>query len=228
MPPARSTDATEIASSQVRDDGIGIAAEMLGRIFDLFVQAPQSIDRAHGGLGLGLTIVQNLVSLHGGTITATSDGVGKGSTFIVRLPAATGTSLAVAAPASIGPAPRQTSIDILVVDDNEDAVELLGEMLRVLGHHPHTATHPMQALELAAKIKPTLALLDIGLPEIDGYELAKRMRAIEGLQSVYLVALTGYGQASDRAKSAASGFDAHLVKPVGIDQLRTAIDAARR
>jgi CheY-like chemotaxis protein len=211
----------------VRDDGIGIAPDMLGRIFDLFVQAPQSIDRAQGGLGLGLTIVQSLVNLHGGNIRARSDGLGKGSEFLVCLPAAP----AIVA-STDGPKPTsvtsKVSLDILLVDDNEDALELLGEIIRVLGHRPHIANHPMRALELAAKVKPALALLDIGLPEIDGYELARRIRAIAGLESIRLVALTGYGQASDRAKSAASGFDTHLVKPVGMDQIRAAIDAAAR
>jgi PAS domain S-box-containing protein len=213
---------------RVVDDGIGIPPDMLGRIFDLFVQAPQDIDRAQGGLGLGLSIVQNLVQLHGGTIAAKSEGVGKGSELVVRLPATQPIEPRVAAPSRPEIRAQRGPLDILVVDDNEDAVELLGEMLRLLGHRPHTAVHPTDALELAAKVKPALALLDIGLPEIDGYELARRLRTIDGLQAMRIVALTGYGQASDRAKSAASGFDSHLVKPVGIDHIRAAIDAVPR
>lgn len=209
---------------RVRDNGIGIAPDMLGQIFDLFVQAPQSIDRAQGGLGLGLTIVQNLVMQHGGTISARSEGTGRGTELSVRLPAAPTTSLPVAAPSPTRVQAR-TSLDILVVDDNEDALELLAEMLRTLGHRPRTASHPAQALEVAAEMKPALALLDIGLPGMDGYELARRIREIEGLQSIRLIALTGYGQASDRAKSSEHGFNAHLVKPVGRDQIRSAIDS---
>lgn len=203
----------------VSDTGIGIAPEMLSNVFEVFVQAPQAIDRAQGGLGLGLTIVRRLVELHGGTVAAHSDGHGKGSEFVVRLPVSQGrrakTARVDAAPLRAG----GDGLSVLVVDDNADVLEMMVQVLEVLGHRPHPAADGAAALELAPRVSPALALIDIGLPGIDGYELARRLRDIPGLGPLRIVAVTGYGQLSDRERTKEAGFDAHLVKPVGIDAL---------
>lgn len=202
-------------SFRIADNGMGIAPEMLPRVFDLFVQAPQAIDRAQGGLGLGLTIVQSLVRLFGGTVRAHSNGAGQGSEFIVNLPNQ------IPAGAQKPPAERPSTAPgaglrarILVVDDNQDALEMLVEALGILGHEAHGAADVNAALELAQRVRPDLALLDIGLPVMDGYELGRQLKSLPGLEGIKLVALTGYGQSSDREKSTAAGFAAHLVKPV--------------
>lgn len=201
----------------VEDDGSGIEPEMLSRIFELFVQAPQSIERARGGLGLGLTIVQSLVRLFGGSVTAHSAGPGRGSQFEVRLPlsspAGAGKTLP---PASVPAEGARTALRVLIVDDNVDAREMLAEVLQMQGHETHTAPDAEAALALAARVKPELALLDIGLPGVDGHELGRRLRALPELERIQLVALTGYGQPSDRERSTRAGFQAHLVKPVDV------------
>ena len=187
----------------VRDSGMGITPQMLTRVFELFAQEPQAIDRAQGGLGLGLAIVRSLVMLHGGTVTAHSAGLGQGSEFTVRLPA-----LAVLAlPSVSSPLPERLTnhphaARILVVDDNVDAMELLAESLEMLGHQTVRATDGPSALRLAAQWRPEIALLDIGLPVMDGYELGRRLRELTGLAGIKLVAITGYGQESDREHSA--------------------------
>ncbi|MET0409933.1 MAG: ATP-binding protein [Polyangiaceae bacterium] len=213
------TDASGV-TFRIADNGMGIAPGMLSRIFDMFVQAPQAIDRAQGGLGLGLTIVQSLVRLFGGSVRAHSNGPGQGSEFIVNLPnqilsaAHQPTAERPSTPAA--PAPRAR---ILVVDDNQDALEMLVEALGILGHEAHGAVDVQSALELAARVRPNLALLDIGLPVMDGYELGRQLKALPGLDGIRLVALTGYGQSSDRDKSTAAGFAAHLVKPVELQAI---------
>ena len=210
---------------RVRDDGQGIVPEVLPHVFDVFVQGPQAMDRAQGGLGLGLTIVRSLVVLHGGEVSASSAGPGKGSEFVVSLPERSD----AAPPADEVPAIRSDStakepgMRILLVDDNQDALDLLASLLREMGHEVHAADNAHDALELAARVRPELGLLDIGLPEIDGYELARRLHALEGLSQLRLIALTGYGQATDRARSRATGFTEHLVKPVTAQQIRRAI-----
>jgi signal transduction histidine kinase len=201
----------------VSDNGIGIAPEMMPHIFDAFVQEPQAIDRARGGLGLGLAIVKNLVDAHGGTVSAESAGKGKGSRFTVRLPAARPTPLPaeiVAAPATSPPARARRPQRILVVDDNEDAATMLAIYLRGLGHHVDTAFDGPSALRAAAELVPEVALVDIGLPVMDGYEVARRLKREPALAGVRLVAVTGYGQTTDRLQSQAAGFELHLVKPV--------------
>lgn len=208
---------------RIADDGIGIAPAMLPRIFDLFVQAPQDIDRSRGGLGLGLTIVQSLVRSFGGSVSAESPGEGRGSAFVVRLPLLDAAAAERPSPAP-GPAPSARGLRILVVDDNVDALELLSEALTLLGHEVHAAADARTALTLAARARPELALLDIGLPEMDGYELGRRLRASPGLERLQLVALTGYGQAADRERSRSEGFAAHLVKPVGLDAIQRLLD----
>ena len=209
----------------VRDHGIGIAPDMLPKIFEFFVQEPQALDRARGGLGLGLAIVHNLVALHGGRVEARSAGRNQGAELIVTLPAAT-----VENPVRHSAARRSTSQSgehgrrILVIDDNVDAAELMAVYLETRGHTTLVAHDGPSALKLVHGFAPDIALLDIGLPVMDGYELARRLRDDSELQALKLIAVTGYGQATDRAKSRAVGFNAHLVKPVKMEQLLAAIE----
>ena len=198
---------------RVSDSGVGIATEILPRIFELFVQERQASDRAHGGLGLGLAIVKNLVERHGGTITAESDGPGKGSAFEVRLPLVEAAMRPTGASEPEAPAPP-VGRRVLVVDDNEDGAAMMAAVLGARGHQAEVAHDAPRALEAAARFHPDVALLDIGLPVMDGHELAIRLRQLPGLAGMTLVALTGYGQPADMARSRAAGFDAHLVKPV--------------
>ena len=219
---------------RVIDDGVGIEPQLLPRVFDLFVQSHQSAERAAGGLGIGLTLVRTLVQLHGGTVTAHSDGTGHGSTFTVRLPMVNPADRKPPPGASGGlPRPRRPAARayrVLVVDDNEDALVLLGEALAAAGHEVRTASGPAGALELARQWRPEIAILDIGLPDMDGYELAARLRAELGGSAPRLFALTGYGQHSDRVRIREAGFDAHFVKPVEVQRLldRMAAEASLR
>ena len=210
---------------RVVDNGIGIAPELLPTVFDLFVQAGDRAQRSQGGLGLGLALVHSLVELHGGTVEARSDGPGKGSEFIVRLPAAMMEHVGEAIPAPASSLPKTTTpCRILVVDDNEDAVELLAEMLRDLGHEVATATDGTQAIAAASRFRPHIAVLDIGLPEMDGYELAGHLCSLDGVgKSLYLIALTGHGQSDDRERARLAGFHEHILKPVHPDDLLRAI-----
>jgi len=209
----------------VRDDGIGIRHEMLENIFDLFVQEQQASDRALGGLGLGLAIVKSVVTLHGGSVAAQSEGPGLGSQFSIRLPIveARATERDDAGGATKLPTPAPSSQRrILVVDDNEDAAELLALALTSAGHVVHTAFDGSTALQALDDFAPDAAVLDIGLPGMDGYELARRIRRERA--GIRLVALTGYGQPNDVERSRAAGFDAHLVKPA---ELRLVLGALR-
>ena len=211
---------------RVTDDGLGLSPALLPRVFDLFSQGSQSLDRARGGLGLGLAIVRSLVQLHGGTVTAHSEGEGRGSEFVVRLPAleaAAGTAL----PGSAPPPDRRKAPRgrVLVVDDNEDAASLLAEALSLAGFTAHVAHESAAALAAAETFRPDVALLDLGLPVVDGFELARRLRAHPGLGALKLVAVTGYGQASDRERTRQAGFDEHLIKPVGLEQLEGVVAA---
>jgi signal transduction histidine kinase/DNA-binding response OmpR family regulator len=208
----------------VRDSGIGIAREMLPRIFEPFTQARQALDRSQGGLGLGLAIVRSLVTLHGGWVSAHSDGRDKGAEFAIHLPLAIGR---VDAPSRPEPVQRRVPAGerVLVVDDNEDAAELLADMLAADDFSVRHALDGPSALAIAAEFQPDVAILDIGLPVMDGYELAARFRDHPRLSRTRLIALTGYGQPEDRARTAAAGFALHLVKPVDVDKLRAAIAA---
>jgi PAS domain S-box-containing protein len=211
---------------RVKDTGIGIAPEMLPRVFDMFVQEQQALDRSRGGLGLGLTIVRSLVAMHGGTVEVHSEGRNRGSEFVVALPAAVvrppaGASEA-AAPNGAWRGPG-SGHRILVVDDNEDAAELLASALEIMGYTTRVAHDGPEALKAATEFDPDVALVDIGLPVMDGYELARRLHDDPGLRRVPLVAVTGYGQPSDRRRSEAAGFDAHLVKPVDIERVDSLI-----
>jgi signal transduction histidine kinase/ActR/RegA family two-component response regulator len=216
---------------RVSDTGSGIAPEILPRIFDMFIQGKRTIDRTQGGLGLGLTIVRSIVELHGGTVSAHSEGPGKGAEVVLRLPVLTQQLLDLGvAPApnrSVGTSGRRSGKRVLVVDDNSDAAETLADILRELGHTTSVAHDGPTALVAAAAFKPQIALLDIGLPVMDGYELAQRLREQPELRQVRLFAITGYGQESDRERSRDAGFQEHLVKPIDLAHLANLIDTAR-
>jgi CheY-like chemotaxis protein len=211
---------------RVKDTGIGISTDMLPRIFDMFTQERQALDRSHGGLGLGLTIVKSLAELHGGSVRALSDGAGKGSEFIVTLPVAPVVdAVDVAAVSdhrgSIAPYVRRR---ILVVDDNVDAARVMADALEVVGHETRVAFDGPAALDVAAAFQPDAALLDLGLPLMDGYELAEQLVATHSEKRPVLIAVTGYGQVSDRERTRAAGFDAHIVKPVDMPRLMNLLD----
>jgi len=212
---------------RVKDSGVGISADMLPRVFELFAQERQRLDRSHGGLGLGLTIAKRLVEMHHGTIAAHSDGAGTGSEFIIRLPLAS-----ASADVRTGERPNAkgaragSSRRILVVDDNADGARLLADALELVGHEIRLAFDGPTALEAAADFLPDAALLDLGLPVMDGYELAGQMIArSKGRRRPVLVAVTGYGQASDQERTRAAGFDAHVVKPVDIPRLISLVES---
>ena len=208
----------------VRDTGIGISAAMLPNVFEMFVQERQALDRAQGGLGLGLSITRDLVRMHGGAVEARSEGLGRGSEFTIRIPALVDAARRTAGFAAVAAAGALPGHRILVVDDNEDAVEMLAALLEHLGHVPRIAHDAQDALHLAESFGPELALLDIGLPGMDGYELAHRVRELPRLGGLRLIAITGYGQESDEERARAAGFDAHLVKPIAIDALEAIVE----
>jgi signal transduction histidine kinase/CheY-like chemotaxis protein len=210
---------------EVADTGAGIPPGLVDRVFDLFVQGERTLDRAEGGLGIGLTLVKLLVRLHGGEVTARSGGPGRGATFTVRLPR-------VVAPTPSPPPRTDESGErpgrrILLVEDNADAREMLRVGLTLQGHDVHEAGDGKSAVELAATVRPDVALIDIGLPGFDGYEVARRIRAGEHGKSIVLIAMTGYGQAEDRRRAQEAGFDAHQTKPVLSDQLGALIARIR-
>jgi signal transduction histidine kinase/DNA-binding response OmpR family regulator len=210
----------------VKDQGIGIDPEMIGEVFDAFVQQPQAIDRSRGGLGLGLTIVRSLVEMHGGSVRAASEGRGQGSEFIVELPAIDGAGQPSRPPLStrLGTVSGAKKKRVLVVDDNDDAAVMLKHALERLGYRVAIAHDGPSALRTSALFEPDVALLDIGLPVMDGYELAQRLRETEAGAGVRLVAVTGYGQETDRARSSEAGFAKHLVKPLDLGMLEDAIE----
>jgi signal transduction histidine kinase len=206
---------------RVRDNGIGIPAELLPRVFDLFTQLDRTSGYSSSGLGIGLALVRRMVEMHGGTITAHSAGAGSGSEFVMRLPLLTDAGAHPEGPAEL---PRSrgapaVSRRILLADDNADALESLATVLRLRGHEVYSAPNGAIALETAVRHMPEVALLDIGMPLLNGYEVARRIRAQEWGKAVTLVALTGWGQESDRRRSQEAGFDTHLVKPLDLDRL---------
>ncbi|MFL6292336.1 MAG: response regulator [Thermoanaerobaculia bacterium] len=206
-----------IAAIEVRDDGLGIAPEMLSRIFDLFAQVDTSLERAQGGLGIGLTIARNLVEMHGGSMQAASAGLGRGSAFTVRLPLACEEDARPAAEADRGQEAGEKAgagLRILVVDDNQDSADSLAVWLRLKGHEVRAAYDGPEALAAAREQRPDLVLLDIGMPGMSGYEVARRLRAHPDTRQTRLVAMTGWGQEEDRRQSREAGFDQHLVKPL--------------
>ena len=213
---------------RVRDTGIGIDAGMLPRVFEIFFQERQTLERSRGGLGLGLAIVRSLVTLHGGTVSVASEGKGEGSEFTIRLPRASVASTAASGkPALRRASPPAQPARVLIVDDNQDGAMMLEEMLSAVGYVARVAHDGPAALRLAEEFQPDIALLDLGLPVMDGYELARRFAEHTGLRGTRLVAVTGYGQEQDRRQSAAAGFAAHLVKPVDIDELYATLEAMR-
>ncbi|HQU43031.1 MAG TPA: ATP-binding protein, partial [Pirellulales bacterium] len=211
----------EMAVVRVRDTGIGIALEALPRLFDMFYQAERTTNGRQGGLGIGLSLVRGLAELHGGSAEASSAGLGTGSEFVVRLP--------LLSPQEVGPRPRAAAPmsggglaarRVLVVDDNVDAADSLALLLRCSGQKVEVAYDGASALAQAQASPPDIAFLDLGMPQMDGYQLARAIRSCERLQDIVLVALTGWGQPEDRQRTKASGFDHHLVKPVDVETLR--------
>ncbi|MDC3961218.1 response regulator [Polyangium jinanense] len=210
----------------VRDTGVGMSPELLARVFEPFVQGAQSIERSAGGLGIGLTLVKSLVSLHGGEVSAHSDGAGHGSTIEVRLPGLDRASLPAIEEVN-GPAAALPAHRVLVVDDNEDAATLLADVIRAQGWPVAVAFDGPQALSMLESFAPDIAVLDIGLPVMDGYELAARIRERLGTRAPRLLAVTGYGQEEDRKHASEAGFAHHLVKPVSTDALLAAMNEMR-
>ena len=207
---------------RVRDNGIGIESAALPAVFDLFTQAARSAERAQAGLGIGLALVKRLVELHGGLVEAHSDGLGQGSEFIVWLPRVireADRSIVPLQPAPTAANCASGSRRILLADDNRDALDSLAELLAIAGHETHKAGDGAQALEAATRLRPDVILLDIGMPGMDGYEVARRIRAQPWGREPTLVALTGWGQDNDRKRSSEAGFDAHWVKPLELNRL---------
>jgi signal transduction histidine kinase len=208
--------AAERVSVVISDDGAGITAELLPRVFDMFVQADRTLDRAQGGLGIGLSVVRKLVEMHRGEVIARSDGLGRGASFEVRLPR-------IEAPLAVETEARRSRFvkrRVLVVDDNADAANSLVQLLRLEGHAAEAAFTARSGLDRFQAYAPEVVLLDIGLPEMDGYEVARTIRRGTSSTAVKLIALTGYGQAEDRERALNAGFDEHLVKPVEFDALQ--------
>lgn len=206
-----------VADITVSDNGLGIDAAMLPRVFELFAQSDQHLERAQGGLGIGLALVSKLVEMHGGSTRAASEGVGRGSQFIVSLPLASGEGEAPeAAQAGEGGA---ASLHVLVVDDNVDSAQTTRWMLELNGHIPSVAHDGPTALAEAKRLKPDVILLDIGMPGMDGYEVCRRLRAMPETQGAVIIAQTGWGQESDRQKAFGAGFDHHITKPISLDAL---------
>jgi PAS domain S-box-containing protein len=204
-----------IAKLEVTDHGIGIPSDMLSKVFEPFVQGDQSLSRTLGGLGIGLTMVKNLVELHGGWVRAESAGSGLGAKFIIGLPLGAEINAAAKEPVTLNTIrAKSPALNVLVIEDNPDTLELLQTLLGMLGYSVRGANNGRTGMELALSSMPDVALVDIGLPIIDGYEVAKTLRSLEAGKHLYLVAVTGYGRPEDRARALDAGFDAHLVKPI--------------
>jgi signal transduction histidine kinase/ActR/RegA family two-component response regulator len=208
----------EQAVLEVSDEGEGIAPEMLDQVFELFVQAPTGSDRARGGMGVGLALVKRIAEMHGGTVAAASKGLGQGSVFTVRLPAVAKPAQEEQPPDTV--APRSDSRRILVIEDNDDGRHMMVSLLALDGHSVRAARDGASGILEAERWMPDVALVDIGLPDMEGYEVARRIRAADGDGRVKLVALTGYGQATDKQRAAEAGFDLHLTKPIAADALQ--------
>ena len=209
----------------IQDTGIGVDPALLPRVFDLFVQGEDRLERSRGGLGIGLTLVRRLVELHGGTVDAFSPGAGRGTTFVVRLPR-------IAAPEHAGTVPEdgrsmRGGLDVLIVEDNDDARDMMRNLLCLAGHAVRDARDGQLGLAMALDRPPDAAIIDVGLPGLDGFELARRLRADPRGRSMTLIALTGYGQDETRARALAAGFDAFLVKPLAADELERILTASR-
>lgn len=209
---------------RVADSGVGIAEDMLPRVFELFVQGPSSLESARGGFGIGLTLVKQLAELHGGSVEAQSAGLGLGTTMTVRLPAIDAPATETEPPASVGHASQR----ILIVEDNDDTREMLRTILALWHHNVREAADGLTAIKVALEFKPDIVLIDIGLPGLDGYEVSRRLRAAFDQPGPRLIAITGYGQSQDAERAREAGFDAHLVKPVGPDRLMEILAMKRR
>jgi PAS domain S-box-containing protein len=210
---------------EVSDTGVGISPELLPHVFELFVQGQRPLDRTGGGLGLGLPLVRRLTELHGGTVHAESSGPGQGAAFRVRMPRREPPAGQELEPAAAPATPRR--LRIVLVEDNPDGREMLRAFLELDGHEVHEAADGPSGLERAFSLRPDAVIIDIGLPGLDGYELARRLRATEAGRASWLVALTGYGQPQDRRQAEAAGFDVHLVKPISPERVRSALESAR-
>lgn len=208
---------------RVKDTGIGIPSEMLSRVFEMFAQVDRSLDRSEGGLGIGLTLVKRLVEMHGGTVEARSEGLGKGSEFVLRLPTATPAAEQSQPDAEGDAAEPVRPRRILVVDDNRDAAISLSMLLRIMGNEVHAVHDGLAAVEAAVEFRPDMILLDIGLPKLNGYEAARRIRMEQGGRDIVMVAVTGWGQEEDRNRSKEAGFNHHMTKPVEFDALQRLI-----
>jgi PAS domain S-box-containing protein len=222
-------ESDEVVQIAVRDNGVGMSAETIPVIFELFVQSQNSLERSEGGLGIGLPLARTLVELHGGQLEAFSGGPGHGSEFIVSLPLARAVQIAEPAPAAaaaaavVAPRDPGPALRLLLVDDSVDAATLLAMVLEADGYDVRVAHEGKQALEVAAQFEPEIVLLDLGLPGMDGFQLAREMRKLAHTANALLVAVTGYGQAADRLRSQEAGFDHHLVKPVSADEIQRVI-----
>jgi signal transduction histidine kinase/ActR/RegA family two-component response regulator len=216
---------------RIRDSGCGVPPAMLSQIFEMFQQVDQSLGRAHGGLGIGLTLVKRLVELHGGTITASSEGPGKGSEFVITLPALSTEQDGSASPESERANPARCDLRrrrILVVDDARASAETLTLLLRAIGHEVAMAHDGRSALDWTREHKPEVVFLDIAMPGMDGYEVARRIRGTAGLEEIILVALTGYGQEDDRRRAGEAGFNHHLTKPTSLAALHDVLSPSRQ
>lgn len=204
----------------IADNGIGMTPELQARAFELFAQATRSSDRSQGGLGIGLALVKSLVELHGGHITAYSDGIGKGSRFVVCLPHSTEKEIPSYCSPHVAQMPLPARpLKVMVVDDNVDAAQMLAMLVETLGHQVFIEHHPRNALERAQKDMPDVCILDIGLPDMDGNELARRLRSQPEMSKAILIAVTGYGQEQDRDAALTAGFDHHFAKPVDSEKI---------
>jgi len=221
------TEESGCACVDVVDRGIGMSPDMLRRAFDMFSQADAPVERVYGGLGIGLNVAKRLVELHGGTIEAFSDGPGRGTRVTVRLPLSQGSTAHAPGPEATSPTANPAR-RVMVVDDNEDAARITSLLFESLGHVVRSASSGTEALEIGQAFRPDMALLDIGMPGMSGYELARRCRQTDWGRDAMLVALTGWGQESDRQKSIEAGFDQHLVKPAGMAALRKLLQEPRR
>ena len=213
----------------VTDNGIGIPTHMLSHVFEMFTQVDGNLERSQGGLGIGLSIVQQLVQMHGGSVEARSDGLGTGSEFIVRLPVALSPALNQPA-AEVNPIAPAARLRILVADDNHDSAASLAMLLTLEGNETRTAHDGLEALDVAATFRPDAILLDIGMPKLNGYEVCRRIRQQAWGKNMVVIALTGWGQDQDKRRSQEAGIDFHLVKPVdhaALKQLLSGVTAAR-
>jgi two-component system CheB/CheR fusion protein len=208
----------------VTDDGVGIAPDMLPRVFDMFAQEDKTLDRAQGGLGIGLTLVRRLVELHGGSVEARSSGLGRGSQFLVRLPRLRLPLPLAGEQAPSEPARSSDARRVLVVDDNVDSAQSTAMLLELAGHEVRVAHDGTGALAAAAQFRPDVVVMDIGLPGMSGYDVARHLRGRSETAGVLLIALTGYGQPEDAFRIKAAGFDHHLVKPASPEELAALVD----